>query len=427
MKGNIFFLLLLLVFIACGKEGQVKDEILEPEPEVSTTFTVTFENVMPNHTFFQSGKTTLILPGESKSYNFIAGIGNNLSLAKKVVASSDLFLGFGEFGFPLYQEDGTPVTGDITQALHLWDGGITANEDFSEEDNSIIRERDIIQLTDSLKDGLIYPKVDSMVRFTLTHNEINEFELTIENISDLGNTPSAIAPGIFAIHQVDKFIFKANAKASEELEAMIIENNIDPLWNQVAEKTGFTSIIGTGIYIVHKIGNPIFTNGEKDREQGLEVLAEYGNPEDLFDVLRRDTTFSEVAVFNDPVGNNILNLGGKLIQGDKYEFSFNANDGDYLSIANMLVETNDLFFAFDAGGLELFPNGQVINGDVTNQLQLWDAGTEANEFPGAGAYQPLRNALKEGKEEGGVIRPLNDEFSYPAINELVRVTIQAEE
>lgn len=424
MKGNIFFLLLLLVFMACKKEEQVIEMVTETE--VSTTFTLTFENIMSNHTFFQSGKTALILPGESQSYNFIAGIGTNLSIAKKMMESNDLFFGFDELGFPLYKEDGTPVTGDITQALRLWDAGIATNEGFDEEDRLIERENSTIQLADSLDDGIIYPAVDTMVRFSLTHNGEDGFVLTIENISDLGNMPSAIAPGIFAIHQGDKYVFKANTQASDELEVMIVDNNIDLLWNQVAESTGFTSIIGTGIYIVHEAGNPIFTNGEKDRGEGLEILAEYGNPEVLIDALKGDTAFAEVAVFNDPVGNNVLNLGGKLVQGDRYEFSFEANAGDYLSIANMLVETNDLFFAFDDNGLELFPNGEPINGDVTNQLQLWDAGTEANEFPGAGAFQPLRNGGKENMDEGGVVRPLNDEFTYPTTDALIRVTIKAE-
>lgn len=424
MKSNIFFLLLLLVFTACKKEEQVIEMVTETE--ASTTFTVTFENTMSNHTFFQSDKTESILPGESQSYNFVAGIGTNLSIVKKVMASNDLFLGFGELGFPLYQEDGSPVTGDITQALYLWDAGIATNDDFGEGDSLIERENSIIQLTDSLNDGLIHPTVDTLVRFSLAHNGGNEFVFTIENISNLGNMPSAIAPGVFAIHQSDKSVFEANSKASEELEAMIVDNNIDLLWNQLAETTGFTSIIGTGVYIIHKAGNPIFTNGEVDRKQGLETLAEYGNPEVLFDALKGDTAFSEVAVFNDPVGNNILNLGGKLVQGDRYEFSFEAKAGDFLSLANMLVETNDLFFAFDDNGLELFPNGVPITGDVTNQLQLWDAGTEVNEFPGAGAFQPLRNGVKESIDEGGVVRPLNDEFTYPTIDALIRVSIKAE-
>lgn len=425
MKNYIFFLLLIVVLLACKKEEQAIDMGMETEAS-STTFTMTFENIMSNHTFFQSGKTELILPGESKSYRFVAGIGTNLSFAKMLVKSNDLFLGFGELGFPLYDENGSAITGDITQAIHLWDAGIKMNESLGEGNNVGEREDSFIQLTDSLHDGLIYPVVDSMIRFSLTHNGTNEFVFTIENISDIGSTPSALAPGVFAIHQGNEYLFKANSKSSDELEAMIVDNNIDLLWNQVNEKTGFTSIIGTGVYIVHETGYPIFKNGEKDREQGLEILAEYGNPEELHNTLKGNTDFTEVGIFNDPVGNNVLNLGGKLVQGDKYEFSFEANIGDHLSIATMLVETNDLFFAFDDRGLELFPNGQPINGEVTNQLQLWDSGTEKNEFPGAGAFQPIRNGAKEGAEEGGVVLPLNDEFIYPAIKELVRVTIKAE-
>ncbi len=433
MNRNLFFLLLLFVVIACNKE----QEVITEEPEVpTTTFTLTFENVMNDHTFFQAGTTDLIQPGERKTYNFVAGIGSHLSLATMLVESNDLFYGFEEKGFLLYDDDGAAITGDITYALHLWDAGTEINEVLGQGMNqpprqavvnSGEREDGVIQLVDSLQDDLVYPVTDSIIRMTLAHDGNNQFALVIENISDSAPISSAFAPGVFTIHQADKYLFKAAEKASTGLEAMAEDGDNSALWNQIAEKTGYTSIIGTGIYIAHPAGNPIFTNGEADRKQGLEILAESGNPEDLHEVLKDNTDFTEIGIFNNPVGNNVLNLGGKLVPGNRYEFSFEAQSGDFLSIANMLVETNDLFFAFADSGLELFPNGEPINGDVTNQVQLWDGGTEINEFPGAGRFQPVRNGGQESADEGGVVRPLDDEFVYPAINELVRVSIAVEQ
>ncbi len=431
MKNNALFLLIILVLIACKKE----QEITVSEPEIpTTTFTLTFENIMKNQTFFQAGVTDLQQPGESKSYRFIAGIGMHLSFATMLVQSNDLFYGFEENGIALYDADGSALTGNITHAVRLWDAGTEINEVLGtganqaprqENVNAGEREDGVIQLVDSLNDGLIYPVADSMIRLSLEYDGNNQFVLTIENISNTAMMSSALAPGIFTVHQQDKYLFKVTEKASTGLEAMVEDGDNSSLWNQILTETGFTSIIGTGVYVVHKASHPIFTDGEKDRGQGLETLAESGNPENLHDVLKRDTTFSEVRLFNDPVGNNVLNLGGKLIQGDKYEFSFEASIGDYLSIATMLVETNDLFFAFDDTGLELFPNGQPVNGNVTNHVHLWDAGTEANQFPGAGNFQPIRNGGKEGADEGGVVRIVNDDFTYPLVDELIRVTIKA--
>lgn len=433
MKNSTLFLLIVLVAIACKKE----QEIITPEPALetpTTTFTVTFENVMKSQTFFQAGVTDWIQPGESKSYHFVAGIGMHLSFASMLSQSNDLFYGFEENSLALYKEDGSAITGNITHAIRLWDAGTEINEILGEGENQAPRQEElnsgeredgVIQLVDSLNDDLIYPVTDSMIRLSLDHDGNNQFVLTIENLSTTETMNSALAPGVFTIHQQDKYLFEAGTKASDGLEAMVEDGDNSSLWNQISGQTGFTSIIGTGVYIVHKASNPIFTNGEKDRGQGLEILAEYGNPENLYNALKRDTAFSEIALFNDPVGNDVLNLGGKLVQGDRYEFSFAASAGDYLSIATMLVETNDLFFALADNGLDLFPNGQPIQGEITNQIQLWDAGTEANQFPGAGSFQPLRNGGKEGIDEGGLVRPVNDTFIYPSTDELVRVTIEA--
>ena len=91
----------------------------------------------------------------------------------------------------------------------------------------------------------------------------------------------------------------------------------------------------------------------------------------------------------------------------------------------MLVETNDLFLAFDEGGIALFNNGIALSGDITNLIELWDAGTEVNEYPGAGKYQPIRGGGNSGPAEGGPVVIVNDGFTYPAVNELIKITIQA--
>ena len=436
MRNTTILLLLFLGLTACKKEQTAVTPTLETPNTTTTTFTLTFENVMRNNAFFQTGPTEPIVSGESKSYSFVAGIGMRLSFAAMLVESNDLFYGFDAEGLALYDEEGQAITGDVTHAVRLWDAGTEVNETIGEGINQAPRqtvansgegEDGIIQLVDSLRDDLFYPVIDSLVQFSLTHNGDNEFTLTIENISTSEYMESALSGGVFAIHQKEEYLFKANEAASTNLEALVEDGDNTLLWNQLEGETGFSSIIGTGVYMTHKVSHPIFTNGEKDRGQGLEILAEYGNPETLYNSLKNRNDLTDIGIFQDPVGNNVLNLGGKLVPGDRYVFSFEAKLGDYLSLANMLVETNDLFFAFAQTGLELFPGGEPINGDITSEITLWDAGTEANELPGAGAYQPLRNGAKESIDEGGVVRPLNDEFSYPAINELVRVSIEVEE
>ena len=58
---------------------------------------------------------------------------------------------------------------------------------------------------------------------------------------------------------------------------------------------------------------------------------------------------------------------------------------------------------------------------------MYDAGTETNEFPGAGLNQVIRQSGPDtGDEENGVVTDVSnvgDGFSYPAVSEIIRVTI----
>ena len=57
---------------------------------------------------------------------------------------------------------------------------------------------------------------------------------------------------------------------------------------------------------------------------------------------------------------------------------------------------------------------------------LWDAGTEVNEEPGVGLNQAPRQAgPNTGMTENGIVKMVNDGYTYPAVSEVIRVTIEA--
>jgi hypothetical protein len=64
---------------------------------------------------------------------------------------------------------------------------------------------------------------------------------------------------------------------------------------------------------------------------------------------------------------------------------------------------------------------------VTDQVTLWDAGTEVNEEPGAGPNQaPRQSGPDTGDEEMAGVRPIaevDDGFSYPAVADVIGVTV----
>ena len=115
--------------------------------------------------------------------------------------------------------------------------------------------------------------------------------------------------------------------------------------------------------------------------------------------------------------------------GGAFEFDVEVEPGGWLSFATMFVPSNDVFFSPGADGIALWPeSGEVVDDDVTDDVELWDAGTEPNaEPPGEGPDQaPAQDAPGQGDDEGGVVRPLDDVddgYDYPAVNEAVRVTV----
>lgn len=97
----------------------------------------------------------------------------------------------------------------------------------------------------------------------------------------------------------------------------------------------------------------------------------------------------------------------------------------------MFVQSNDLFYTFPEGGLALFNNGVALSGDMTSQVLLYDAGTEVNEFPGAGLSQVIRqSAPNSGVEGNGVVTNVinvGDWFTYPDVADIIMVTITSQQ
>ena len=177
------------------------------------------------------------------------------------------------------------------------------------------------------------------------------------------------------------------------------------------------TVLAPGSWVAQRGGEPFFTNGQPDRGDGLEALAEDGNPAELAASLHPNN-----GVFATPVG---ADGPGPLTPGSAYEFTFVARPGDRLSFATMYVQSNDLFLSPGDTGIALFADdGLPISGDITDQIELWDAGTEVNEEPGVGANQaPRQAAANTGADEGGTVRLVDDGFTYPAIADVVSVTV----
>ena len=179
---------------------------------------------------------------------------------------------------------------------------------------------------------------------------------------------------------------------------------------------------------------PLFTVGAPASDNaGLEALAEDGEAAALGETAAADDVVSESGVFSVPVG---AEGPGPLLPGSSYSFSFTASQGDWLSFATMYVQSNDLFFGpVRSTGIDLFPGGEPIGGDITGQIELYDAGTEVDEELHTGANQaPRQSGLNTGADENGnveVVTATNialapDQTDPPVVNEIVRITIEGQ-
>ncbi|MFB6193860.1 MAG: spondin domain-containing protein [Halobaculum sp.] len=187
--------------------------------------------------------------------------------------------------------------------------------------------------------------------------------------------------------------------------------------------------LSPGAYAVHTPDEPIWTNGEPERDNGLEEIAEDGKPMKLARSLNARRSVQEAGAFAVPVG---ADGPGPLLPGNAYEFTISPEQnllgaGRRLSFVTMFIQSNDLFYAVGgADGMALFEGRSLVTGDVTDRVGLYDAGTEINQEPGVGEFQAPRQAeLNQGDVERGTVAPIEqvNGYDYPPAEDVIRVTI----
>lgn len=176
------------------------------------------------------------------------------------------------------------------------------------------------------------------------------------------------------------------------------------------------------LWVIHTgSANPIFTGGKRDSGEGLELLAETGDPAKLAKSLAAKSGVVTSGAAARPAGVKAV---GPLTPGQKYEFQISAQPGQLLSTAWMFGQSNDLFYSNDRPIALFSATGKPVSAEMTTQLSLWDAGTEVNEEPGLGPNQGPRQATPDaGVTESQGIAHVRDRYMYPSIGDVLRLTI----
>ena len=343
MKKLLLYLIPVAIFTACSED----DDGNNVTPTTSD-FTVRIENVNQPSSFFASGSVPgVLMPGEEQEFSFEAGpvtlpgAVTKLSFVTMFVQSNDLFFGPDEMGIELY-DNGARVTGDVTDQVALWDAGTEVNEEPGTGPNQAPRqsgpdtgadENGNVVLVSQNGDGFTYPAVNELIEVVIEAMQDSEtgFRVIIRNISGNASLPTPFAGLAWVVHTEDAPIFTSGeADRATGLEEIAEDGDPTNLAAALGDDTGLITPLSPGVWAVHDSGvNPLFNSGSPDLGEGLEAIAEDGDPGSLAAVLSGKSGVTNSGIFNTPVGSG---GPGPATPGGAYEFSFTAEDGDYLSL-----------------------------------------------------------------------------------------------
>lgn len=403
--------------LACLVAGCTAEVGTTPTTVTPTQFKVRIENVAP-YKQLKSGVFNVpvgkagpgaIGPGDAFEVAFTAAKGQRLSFASMFGASNDWFIAPEAKGLALF-DNGVAVTGDVTDRVFLWDVGTEVDEEpavgphtgpkqatstdgpGANDPNATVR-RLVNPIPLSNGGSFMAPTVAQMVKVTLT-NRGSEFRLRIENVaSDTttlltseGPKPVRFSPGVFAVTTAGEPLFTDGQKdRGLGLELIAEMGNPADLGAAMKPLTGVATGNSPGVLVVHRERAPLFALGEQDRGLGLERIAEDGQAQGLGDMLKKlqGESLSKVAVFDTPVGKENPSA---LPPGSAYELTVSAVPGERLSFVTMFGWSNDWFFGTPESGVQLFDGDQPLYGPITGELKLYDLGSELSEEPGVGSH-----------------------------------------
>jgi hypothetical protein len=394
-----------------------------PPPPTPTMFKLKIENIAPWTVLKSglqatktSGTTGALGPGDAMDITFTAGKKQAVSFAAMFGESNDWFFGPDVGGIALYDASGNPVSGDVTSQIKLWNAGTEIDQEPAVGDSTgpqqpspdygapdpdpTVRE---IPKTVTLTDGstFVRPDTDQMIAVSLTPGANRQFTLHIANVSTAttlvtsqGMRAIHISPAVWAVHIAPAPLFTVGQPdRGQGLELVAESGRGATLANAVGELTGAATPISPGVFVVHSGSEPLYGLGQPDRGQGLEHQAEDGNNAALLGAMTGVAATGAIAragSFDIPVG---ATAKGAATPGHAFEVEIAGVPGDHVSFVTMFGMSDDWFFASEPDGIALFDDaGNPVNGEVSDHIGIYDAGTEVDEElaigPDTGPQQP---------------------------------------
>lgn len=403
----------------------------------SQSETITIENVLDSKplvetgTFKGTGTPPVILPGQSASFSFSAAKNQRLTFATMYGWSNDLFFAPENPGIKLYNDDGSPITGDVSAQIKLWDNGTRMNQ---APGAAVVHPGTMEKTPTNIKEvngmddyGNTYLAASKLMQLSLAYNGNSTFTLTITNKSGGTANETPFSPGVWAISYVaggnlllPEPIYSAGKLTANGLTNIAETGDNSVLSTYLMGKTGiFTPLSPVLVVVYNGKENPFFKTGENDRGEGLKDLAQKGNADVLAAALKLKSGVKAVYVLKD-VKNTVLLPRIDGADGGKVSQLLSVMKGDRIAIATMYGFSNDWFFATSGNDWDA-----TQKGDLSSSIGLYDDGTAINQFPGAGITQfnLAGTPLNESKPIQAVPNP-NGFTTLPTISNIIKVSIQ---
>lgn len=132
---------------------------------------------MPQGAVDRATASKMLQPGQRFEFTITAHTHDRLSLAMMLAQSNDGLVGTRLPGIELFDAAGTPISGDVTPQLTLWDAGSEVNEEPGVGRNQGLRqgvpyagdpERKPVRPLAETEFGQVWPSADRLVRITIT-------------------------------------------------------------------------------------------------------------------------------------------------------------------------------------------------------------------------------------------------------------------
>lgn len=419
--------LLPFALLSCSKD----DDSAPPDQHA----TITIENVLQSQplvesgTFMGTGSPAVILPGQSVAIRFSAAKGEAITFASMYGWSNDMFFAPENPGIMVYEADGTPIEGDVSSQVKLWDNGTRVNQvpGPAVAHPGVAETGNITEVKGMDAQGNAYLPASSLVKATLAYNGSSYFTLTLENISGGTANETPLSPGVWAVsYNVGGSLlnpaplYKKDAPTANGLTAIAEAGDNSQLNAYVQSITGiFTPLSPVLVVVYNGISDPLFKSGENDRGEGLKELAQKGNADILAAALKNKAGIKAVYVLPAADSKVLLPvINGQ--PGSSVAQDISVAQGDRIAIATMYGFSNDWFFATSGDGIDA-----TKKGDVSAAIGLYDNGTAIDQFPGAGITQfnLAGTPLDESKPIAAVPNP-NAFTTLPALADIIHVTLK---